>query len=718
MSKSNVWEKFPAFIREFVFSNGWKELYDIQEEAAEIILETDFNLLLSCGTASGKTEAVFFPMLADLYSHKACGTEILYIAPLKALINDQFDRIRSLCDGADITVHHRHGDVSAYEKEKYFESPARVLQITPESLEALIMRHPTECTKTFENIKYIVIDELHSVISTDRGNQVRCLIGRIMQLTGALPRIFGLSASIGDKKSTGKWISECNGIKTVCPEGALSAFKASLLFEVFDTRAECEEFIYNAVKKKNTLVFANSRDETERITFALSSIAKKNNDRDDIYIHHGNISTSLRKDAEKALKDRDRHSVVCATSTLELGIDIGRLERVVSIGSPNTVSGFLQRLGRSGRRGASPEMLSVFCLEREQGSTEQLLPWDFLQGVAIVELYRRKHFVEPPENKMYPYSLLCQQTLSLLAENPEGMIPSELARTVLHLAPFSHISIDDFKLLLSNLCRLDYISKIGNGKLILGLAGERVISTYKFLACFKDEESYIVRDENGREVGILPEAVMPGGSFALAGRSWVCERLDSEQRTIYAHVVGGKMTSLWRGSLAGIDTQIAKFVKTVLSEDTVYPYLGKKATRILQETRLKARKMGIHEKNIIKTDKDSYIMFPWLGSRAMSTFRRYIEYAAENMLASRVTLECPYVFSFKINGRIEDFVGQLESNLFIEEEKYIALVGENEHYLIEKFDSLVPHELLKKAYITDRLDMTDVYALVKGGIEL
>ena len=720
MKESKIWDRFPQFLREYVFSLGWKELYEVQERAAEVILEKDDNLLLSCATASGKTEAVFFPMLADICSRdeKAVGTQILYIAPLKALINDQFGRISALCRDAGITVSHRHGEVSSYDKEKYLKNPSCILQITPESLEAMLMRRPTEAKNALSPLKYIVIDELHSVMGADRGNQIRCLIGRISDMKGRTTRIFGLSATIGDVDGTCKWISECNGRKTQCPVTEKTPFRASLLFEAFDTREECERCVYDAVKKKNSLVFANSRDETERITFALRDIAKKRSDRDDIYIHHGNISTALRKDAERALKSPDLHSVVCATSTLELGIDIGRLERVVSLGSPNTVSGFLQRLGRSGRRDTVPEMLSVFCredvTEDEDNGNEELFPWELLQGIAIVELYRRERFVEPPERRKYPYSLLCHQTISVLASNPEGLTPPELARKVLSLAPFGKIPSEDFKLLLRNLGKHGYISQVDGGRLIVGLAAEKMISSYKFLAVFKDEESYTVKDDNGKELGVLPEAVMPGGSFALAGRSWVCERLDSETKTIYARLVGGKMSSCWRGSLAGIDTHIAKYVSLILSEEEIYPYLGRGAAKVLTEARAKARTLGVPEKKIVRVAPESYLFLPWIGSVGMATLRRYIEYSAESMLLSGVSQDSPYVLSFKMrDADIPLFCEYLKRRVFTDKAENGRLVGSGEHYLIEKFDSLVPQELLMKAYAEDRLDMTDVAELVK-----
>ena len=708
-------ERLAPFIKEYVFTSGWSGLKPVQNEAARVIFEREDNLVLSCGTSSGKTEAAFFPILTEIARDKKDGVAVLYIAPLKALINDQFERISYLCRKAGIKVYHRHGDVSTQNKREFEEHPCGILQITPEALESLLISHSTEIAKIFSSLKYVVIDELHALLGTDRGSQVLCQISRIMKNAGVSPRIIGLSATLGNTDTVCEMLSKCNGKTTVCPKFDGEKLEVSLLYEYFDSTKSRDEFVYDAVKKKNSLVFSNSREETEKITASLREISENRHDNGDIFIHHGNICASLRHDAEKALKSSSRHAVVCATSTLELGIDIGRLERVVSLGTPNTVSSFLQRLGRSGRRGNVPEMLCAFTSEAEKEDLDRydILPFELLQGIAIVELYRRERFVETAKEKKYPFSLLAHQTLSVLASNGEGLLTSELARTVLTLAPFSNIGFDDYKLLLSHLYSKGYIDKTDDGKIILGLSSEKLVGSFRFYAVFKEEANYTVKDESGKEIGQIPQAVGVGGKFSLAGRVWVCERLDSEQRIIYARSAKGKLSSFWRGNLTGIDDKIAQYVKNILSEDEIYPYLGKNAVKVLTSARKYARDNGLLDFPMHKIDDELYIILPWFGSSSMNTLCRYIRKTTGGIASSRAVIENPYVLSLHLrDDDLRDFLSIMRENSFSDNRYNITLIGENEGCFTEKYDYLVPKQLLRKAYAQDKMDVEKVAELI------
>ncbi len=708
--------RLAPFIKEYVFSQGWTGLREVQNQAVRVIFDTNDNLILSCGTSSGKTEAAFFPILTKIEKETQPGVSVLYIAPLKALINDQFERITYLCKKAGIKVYHRHGDVSSKNKEDFIDNPSGILQITPESLEGLLIGRSTSTVKIFKNLKYVVIDELHALLGTDRGSQVLCQISRIMKKAEVNPRIIGLSATMGNTDAACKMLSDCNKRNTSCPKFDGERLEVSLLYEYFENIGARDEFIYDSVKKKNSLVFSNSREETEKITAALREISLKRHDNGDIFIHHGNISASLRHDAEKALKTPSRHTVVCATSTLELGIDIGRLERVVSLGTPNTVSSFLQRLGRSGRRGNVPEMLSAFTYESEKDNADrfEILPFELLQGIAIVELYRRERFVESARKKKYPFSLLAHQTLSVLASSGEGLLLPELARTLLTLEPFSDISSDDYKLLLSHLYAKGYIERTDDGKVIAGLSAEKLLSSFKFYAVFKEETNYTVKDEDGKEIGEIPEAVSPGGKFSLAGRVWVCERLDSEQRIIYARAAKGKLSSFWRGSLTGIDDKIANYVKVILSEDEIYPYLGKNAIRVLTSARKYAKENKLLEYPMHKIDDELYVILPWFGSSAMNTLCRYIRKITGGMVTSRTVIENPYVLSFHLDDKdLEDFIALMRENRYSNDKYNITLIDENEGCFTEKYDYLVPKELLRKAYASDRMNALPVSNLIE-----
>ena len=708
--------RLAPFIKEYVFTSGWTKLRQVQNEAIRVIFDTTDNLLLSCGTSSGKTEAAFFPILTQIEKEREEGVSVLYIAPLKALINDQFERITYLCKKAGIKVYHRHGDVSSKNKEDFVENPSGILQITPESLESLLICRSTDIKRIFKNLKYVIIDELHALLGTDRGSQVLCQISRIMKTADISPRLIGLSATVGNTDKACRMLSGCNKRNTVCPKFDGEKLEVSLLYEYFEDIGSRDRFVYDSVKKKNSLVFSNSREETEKITASLRDISAERHDNGDIFIHHGNISASLRHDAEKALKTPSRHTVVCATSTLELGIDVGRLERVVSLGTPNTVSSFLQRLGRSGRRGNVPEMLSVFTYESEKDNADKydILPFEFLQGIAIVELYRRERFVESASEKKYPFSLLAHQTLSVLASNIEGLLLPDLARTILTLEPFRHITADDYKLLLSHLFAKGHIDRTDDGRVITGLASEKLLSSFKFYAVFKEEVNYTVKDEDGKEIGEIPEAVSPGGKFSLAGRVWVCERLDSEQRIIYARAAKGKLSSFWRGSLTGIDDKIAEYVKVILSEDEIYPYLGKNAIRVLTSARKYAKDNNLLEYPLHKLCDDVYMILPFFGSRAMNTLCRYIRKVTGGTVTSRTVIENPYVLSFHLEDRdMDEFLSLMRQNRYCDDKYNMTLIDENESCFSEKYDYLVPKQLLQKAYAGDRMNAAKVSELIE-----
>ena len=417
-----IFERFPSFIREYIYSHAWESLRAVQIEAAKTILNTDHHLLLTSSTASGKTEAAFFPILTKIDEESAEGISVLYIAPLKSLNNDQFERIESLLEESGIKVTHWHGDVAQSQKKKLLAHPEGILQITPESLEAMLINRSNDIPRLFPNLRFVVLDEIHTLTGTDRGNQILCQLTRLERLIGHSPRRIGLSATVGDPELAAKWLAAGTERPVDVPLFSQEKIKWRLGMEHFliqnpnfdqtgsaldgteQNRAMLDagyEYTYDCVKQKKSLVFSNSREETEYVCATLRQIAQKRNEPDVFYIHHGNLSASLREEAERRMKSDETFAVTCATVTMELGIDIGRLERIIQVDSPNSVSGFLQRLGRSGRRGEPPEMMMVFREEEPlpNAPLPQLIPWGLIRAIAIVQLYIEERFVEPPFQK-------------------------------------------------------------------------------------------------------------------------------------------------------------------------------------------------------------------------------------------------------------------------------------------------------------------------------
>ena len=734
MTENEIFDRFSPFIRDYIYRNSWAELRPIQSAAAESVFFSDNNLLLTSATASGKTEAAFFPALSLMCEDPPASVGILYIAPLKSLINDQFGRIDELLDLTGIPVTHWHGDVAASHKKKLLENPAGVLQITPESLESMLVNRSNDIIRIFRDLRFVIIDEIHTLTGSDRGNQIICQVCRIGRLIGRHPRRIGLSATVGDPEKAAAWLSAGSGRNTDVPPVPHEKLRWRLGLEHFyirnmdfDQSAERNgivsgdgdegkaqldpgyEFMYDCVKNKKSLVFSNSREETEYITATFRQIAAKRGDPDIFKIHHGNLSASIREEAEAVMKDEEKLAVTCATVTMELGIDIGRLERILQNGAPNSVMSFLQRLGRSGRRGQPPEMMMVFREEDPLPDTPlpQLIPWELLRAIAVVQLYIEERFIEPPNVKKLPYSLAFHQTLSVSASSGE-LKPSQLADRVLSLPPLSGIPREDYNYLLSSMIASDFLEMTEEKGLIVGLAGERLLSSFKFYAVFKDSEDFTVRCGSD-EIGTITTPPPVGDRFALAGRVWEVREADVSRRLIYVEPVEGKMEISWPGDYGEIHTKILKRMRRVLKEDTVYPYLKPNAVRRLEAARRLAANTGLTERSLVCLGGFTYCMFPWLGTRSFRTLRKYLSRRAAEYRISGIEYEgCCYIV-FKMEGAD---AGGLLSGLSDEVKKngidVSTLVGQNENPVFEKYDPYIPSELLRRAYYTDKLRAGEV----------
>ena len=505
----DIFARYAPFIQDYIYRSGWTSLRGVQNAAGEAIFGTDDNVLLTASTASGKTEAAFFPILTLLDEEPSWTVGVLYIAPLKALINDQFGRLDELCEEAGIRVTRWHGDASQTRKRKLLREPSGILQITPESLESLLINKYMEIPALFGDLRFIVIDEVHSLLRGDRGMQTFCLIERLCRLAGCRPRRVGLSATIGNPEAAGEFLAAGSGRGTVIPkfDGGKEVWRLSME-HFFNSGPQADEgkniveetpatesptdnapkeadpgmgYIFEHTRGKKCLIFTNSREECESVCQHLRQYCEAKLEPDRFLIHHGNLSASYRESAEQEMKDDSSLMSICATATLELGIDVGRLERAFHIDAPFTVSGFLQRMGRTGRRGNPSEMWFVMREDHPEARAmmPEMIPWYLIQGIALVQLYIEERFVEPPRTDRYPYSLIYHQTMSTLASCGE-MTPAELASRVLTLSCFQRITQDDFRSLLLHLLEKDHIVRNENGGLIVGLTGERIVNNYKF----------------------------------------------------------------------------------------------------------------------------------------------------------------------------------------------------------------------------------------------
>ncbi len=732
MSEKDIFYRFSPFIRDYIYSRGWRELHAVQIAAAEVIFETDKNLLLTSSTASGKTEAAFFPIISELYENEPQSIGALYIAPLKSLINDQFSRLDELLDLTGIPVFHWHGDVAQSHKAKLLKNPRGILQITPESLESMLMNRSNDIVRLFGELKYVVIDEIHTLTGTDRGNQIICQLVRLARLIGHTPRRIGLSATIGDAALAAEWLGGGTEVSTVVPKINEGKLKWRLGMEHFfigntdfdqssDTpkapgesapdashgKVEIDagyEYIYDCTKNKKAIIFSNSREETEYVTATMRQIANNRHEPDNFLIHHGNLSASIREEAEAKMKSDEQKCVTCATVTMELGIDIGRLERIIQNDAPNSVSSFLQRLGRSGRRDEPPEMMMVFREEDPlpNAPLPQLIPWGFLRAIAIVQLYIEEKFIEPPSTKKLPFSLLFQQTLSTLAASGE-LTAKRLAERILSLPPFKHVDKEDYRTLLLGMLQNDFIEMTEEKGLIVGLKGERLTNTFKFYAVFKDSEDFTVRHESD-EIGTITTPPPVGDRFALAGRVWEVEELDIPRKLIYVKAVNGKMEVSWPGDYGEIHTRILERMRRILAEDTVYPYLKPNARHRLEIVRNLARNTGLPHHSLVPLGGYTWCLFPWLGTRSFRTLRKFIMANAAKFRISNIEFDGCYYMMFKMeSGSDYALIKGLCEIIEREGVDKERLASPTEIPVFEKYDDFIPAEFLRRQYAADKL---------------
>lgn len=737
-----AFDRYAPFVQEYIYQNHWENLRSIQVAAADAIFNTDENVLLTASTASGKTEAAFFPIITLFSEDMPSSVGCIYIGPLKALINDQFSRLNDLCAEADIPVWHWHGDVAQSHKAKLMRHPSGILQITPESLEALLLHKHAAIAKLFGDLRFVVIDEVHSLLRGDRGGQTLCLIERLSRIAGVNPRRIGLSATIGDPEGTGEFLSLGTGRKTVIPKIDAKGSKWRLSMEHFyvkdaqaaedkqipDALPVLEEktddapanadpgigYIFEHTRGKKCLVFVNSREECEMVTTTLRHYCELNHEPDRFLVHHGNLSASYRETAEGIMKDDSQYMTTVTTATLELGIDIGRLERAFQIDAPWTVSSFLQRMGRTGRRELPPEMW--FVIREDEPEVRAMLPttipWKLLQGIALVQLYLEERWVEPPRLDRLPFSLLYHQTMSTLASCGE-LSPRALADRVLRLHYFHRITQEDYRVLLRHLIATDHIQQTEQGGLIVGLAGERVINSFKFYGVFQESEEYTVRSES-QELGTVVSPPPVGEKLAIAGHVWQVLDVDHKRRLIYCRQVKGSVPAYFGQCPGDLHTKILTRMRRVLQEDRQYPYLMKNAVARLEQARFTAAHSGAADKTLINLGGNMWCLLPWVGTYTFLTMERFLKIKCADRLGLRnLDSARPFFIQFTMKADEATFFRVLAEEIRKPIDP-MELVYPKELPLFDKYDEYLPEELVKKGFALGVLDVDGLREKVLG----
>lgn len=652
-------------MQRWVYEQGWTSLHDAQELAVAPIVQDSKDVIISAATAAGKTEAAFLPMLSALATARdagdtrstggawtahdpwnqpgpvaAQGVEILYLAPLKALINDQFARLEMMCAQAQIEVHRWHGDVSGAAKARTRRNPSGVLLITPESLEAMFVNRGTEIQRMFAGLRFVVVDELHSFLSTPRGAQLQSLLNRLELAIRRKPSRIGLSATLGDmssataflrpsapssvlvieSKSDGQDLQlQLRGYQHSEPRGHGAEPSTIDADDSGDDIASITQHLFHTLRGTDNLVFANSRRDVELFADRLARLSADARIPNEFWPHHGSLSRDARETVEAQLKDRAQPATAVCTSTLEMGIDIGSVTSIAQIGPPPSVAAMRQRLGRSGRRD-TPSVLRLYVREQEldqrSGPADQLR-CNLVQSIAMVRLLLDR-WIEAPDDPGWHLSTLIQQILSVIAQHG-GAKPSELHRALCGPGPFHLVDEQRFAQLLRSMAAKELIVQADDGTLLHGSVGERIANHYSFYTAFETPQEWRLLTD-GRPLGSLPITgpLETGGMLIFGGRRWSIRTIDSENHVLDLTPSPGGVPPKFGGNAPPVGDRVRREMVSVFNDSVVPPWLDANARDLLLEARENWLRLGLRDRVTVSSET-STIVLPWTGDAALRT---------------------------------------------------------------------------------------------------
>ncbi|CAA9540964.1 MAG: ATP-dependent helicase [uncultured Thermoleophilia bacterium] len=713
------WERLHPQVRRWVAEQGWRELRPIQEEAVAPILAGD-DLIVAGPTAGGKTEAAFLPICTALADRPATSVQVLYVAPLKALINDQHARLEDLCGQVGVPVTAWHGDVSSSRKGRLLAEPRGVLQITPESLEALLVGRGPAVGRLFGALDYVVVDELHAFLGSARGRQLQSLLHRIeLVARRRAPRI-GLSATLGEMALAAEFLRPGHGarVRLVTADGGgqqlLLGLRGVTDAETPDPEAAATpaeltiaDHLWRTLRGSDNLIFANSRAEVELYADLLARRSTAERLPNEFFPHHGSLSKESREDVERMLKDRTRPASAVTTSTLELGIDVGSVTSIAQIGAPPSVSALRQRLGRSGRRGEAA-VLRLYVREPRASPSappQDALRSELVQTVATVRLLLDRWY-EPPPPGALDGSTLVQQLLSLIAQHG-GVTPRDAYRALCGSGPFSTLDAASFGALLRHLAGQDLLVQSGEGILLHGARGERLVNHHTFYAAFSTPEEYTLVAE-GRTLGTLPidAPLGEGALLVFSGRRWRVLSVDEGRRSIDLAPAGGGRPPIFGGAGAPVHGRVREEMRRLLAETDVPPFLDAGARTQLEEARAAYTALGLERRTLIEHDGNA-ILVPWADDRVTNTLVVLLLERGLPVSTDRLTVTVP-------RASARALTSHLLAMLSGEPPDPLALARGVRNRLRGKYDWALPDELLARDYAATNLDVPGAWAAARA----
>ncbi|MED1672251.1 DEAD/DEAH box helicase [Pallidibacillus thermolactis] len=701
----STFELLSKNVQKKIWDMRWEEFTPIQDMAIPAIIKSDSDIIISSGTASGKTEAAFLPIITMIEKEAEKYLKVIYISPLKALINNQFERIISLCEYTNIPIHRWHGDVSHSQKKKFIQNPTGILQITPESIESLFINRTEYLVSFFQHVDFIVIDEIHSFLDSERGVHLRSLLSRMEPYTKKSPRIIGLSATIDNFPLVKKWVnhSDPESVQIIESPGNDKDLLYSLIHFTADENnkkpLELYEDIRLLTKEQKALIFCNRRGEVEETTVMLNRLAAKEGIEETYYAHHSSIDKKEREYVEKRMAESTVPKSVVATSSLELGIDVGSIDLVIQLDSTFTVSALKQRLGRSGRQRDANQILQLYSTNIDS----------FLQSLAVMELIREK-WVEPAKGYPKPYDILFHQIISICKET-NGVTLENLLLRISQINIFSELEEEKILLLIDHMLETEILEKIqGSTELIVGLEGERIMRNRHFYSVFMTPEMYEVVAEK-KTIGKLDKVMFlnVGDNIILAGRLWKISEIDMKRNKIYVQKAVDGNPPKYTGGDVKIHKRIPEKVMEILCSNQTFTYLNEEAADLIEDLRRPYQNNQVQlTERIIWKDKEEMFFETFTGTTIVKTLVWMLRAMGIDVRTpdglGRVKLPS--------SVNIFDKLTQIKNKNW-DMREIIAVTKENE-FFVSKYSKYLPQEIQLEMHASHEIDINGVKAFLNN----
>lgn len=597
----------PALRHHVVNSLGWTELRPFQEAVIEPALAGE-HLLILAPTAGGKTEAAAFPVLSRMLTEDWRGLGVLYVCPIKALLNNLDARLSRYCALLGRRSALWHGDVPAGQKKAILRDPPDLLLTTPESLEVMLVSGSVDERALFAGLRAVVVDEVHAFAGDDRGWHLLAVLARLRRICGREFQRLGLSATVGNPDELLGWLTGgCGGPRRVChPPGGTAATQAEVKLDHVGSLRNAATVISRLHRGEKRLVFVDSRSRAEQLGRELRALEVT------AFVTHSSLSADERRRAEEAFAGRD-DCVIVATSVLELGVDVGDLHRVIQIDAPTTVSSFLQRMGRTGRRPGTSRNCLFLATDDDS----------LLRAAGLIGLWAGG-YVEPVAPPPEPYHVLAQQVMALCLQE-RGIGRRDWAAWVGGVPGFAAMPDARPRGVVDWMLSQGLLWEDG-GLMWVGRRGEEEFGHKNFMdlfSVFTSPPLFAVR-YGRQDLGFVDEASFTARRegprvLLLGGRAWRVTHLDWPRRVAHVEPSEEAGRSRWRGTGPFVGFRLAQAVRSVLAGEDASPLWSRRAQDKVAELREEASWVSADGPTLLGLAGGAVEWWTFAGTRANAT---------------------------------------------------------------------------------------------------